>query len=678
MQLKIKDIILYPLDKDLKPRFIHFHEDKVNVITGYSQRGKSSIISILDYCLGSSDCNIPIGYVRNYVDKFAIYISLGDKKYIIARDCPKLGHDSNEIMYITEINDSSELSQFRNNSWIKESEKYRVNRDFIKKMLSLQAGFENIPMGDNSSNNGFDGELSFRDTVAFVFQPQNIIANPSTIFYKTESFSHLKKLRILFPLALGYKSFEILKLEIEIEELDKNIRDLQRKKEEIQRQYDEWKSDVYEYYMHAIKIGLTNSDIDLRTSSIDLLESELKRIYDTIKSGIYFKEGSSLRYSEKLEELDNNRIDVTRTLNSLRTEYNKLLQFDRTKENYISTVLHEVDVRLTPVDYFLKLRGTNICPFCHSKTDKAINELLHLKAERDNIKPVLESSNRINYSFEKEKLEFRKNIKSKEDELLGINANIQILLSKNSEIHKRYQDIFVFVGKLESVLLNLRKIAPDSKLSIDIDTLSHNLSIAKTNLFNKNKLFDKESALKNVSSFISKYIKILPIENKDNAMVILDPDYSLSLKIKNIKSGDLTFLSRIGSGANHMCFHIATFLGLHEYFQSLIKSGKNNFVPSLLVLDQPSQVYYPNAIKSKKELENSQDWVNTGLIFKACSEFINATDARTQIIVLEHAPKSVWQNLENVELVEDWKGESLDDPYYNALIPKEWINASTN
>lgn len=79
MKLKIKNILLYPLDETLKPRIIKFEESKVNVITGYSQRGKSAIISIIDYCLGSSECDIPVGTIREKVDKFAIYISIGEQ-----------------------------------------------------------------------------------------------------------------------------------------------------------------------------------------------------------------------------------------------------------------------------------------------------------------------------------------------------------------------------------------------------------------------------------------------------------------------------------------------------------------------------------------------------------------------------------------------------------------------
>ena len=70
MRLKILSIILYPENKLFNPRFINFDLEKINVISGYSQRGKSAIISIIDYCLASSDCNIPIGLIREKVDKY--------------------------------------------------------------------------------------------------------------------------------------------------------------------------------------------------------------------------------------------------------------------------------------------------------------------------------------------------------------------------------------------------------------------------------------------------------------------------------------------------------------------------------------------------------------------------------------------------------------------------------
>ena len=45
--------------------------------------------------------------------------------------------------------------------------------------------------------------MSFRDLVAFMFQPQNVVANPNVLFYKTDSYEHREKLKAIFPYVLG-------------------------------------------------------------------------------------------------------------------------------------------------------------------------------------------------------------------------------------------------------------------------------------------------------------------------------------------------------------------------------------------------------------------------------------------------------------------------------------------
>jgi len=67
MQFYISDLILWPTNRKNEIRTLHFVEDKVNVIHGRSRTGKSSVIAIIDYCLGSSRCNIPVGTIRKKV-----------------------------------------------------------------------------------------------------------------------------------------------------------------------------------------------------------------------------------------------------------------------------------------------------------------------------------------------------------------------------------------------------------------------------------------------------------------------------------------------------------------------------------------------------------------------------------------------------------------------------------
>jgi len=193
--------------------------------------------------------------------------------------------------------------------------------------------------------------------------------------------------------------------------------------------------------------------------------------------------------------------------------------------------------------------------------------------------------------------------------------------------------------------------------------------------------FDREFCLNKLSNIIDNYIKLLPIENKGCKRVKLDPENSVGIKIEDTKSNNITFLSKLGSGANHMCFHLATLLGLHEYFLKLQEESKKNYISSFLVLDQPSQVYFPEnfseieSATSDKKKKISEDIENTTQIFKVCSKFLERTNFQTQIIILEHAPAETWKGVDNIHLVEEWRGYlDIDDSGYNALIQKDWLN----
>ena len=51
------------------------------------------------------------------------------------------------------------------------------------------------------------------------------------------------------------------------------------------------------------------------------------------------------------------------------------------------------------------------------------------------------------------------------------------------------------------------------------------------------------------------------------------------------------YLRSMGSGANWLYCHVTLFLAMHKYFAEL---GEKCAIPSVLFLDQPTQVYFPN------------------------------------------------------------------------------------
>ena len=139
-------------------------------------------------------------------------------------------------------------------------------------------------------------------------------------------------------------------------------------------------------------------------------------------------------------------------------------------------------------------------------------------------------------------------------------------------------------------------------------------------------------------------------------------------------SGRTDFLWEVGSGQNWVGYHIAGLLGLHEHFIAL----KENPVPRFLLIDQPSQVYFPEAWPSMEQAPGTEGKVATSAdiegvkrIFGALSRFLDSVKNEFQIIVTEHAGAITWDHIPHVHVVGNWR-RGHDD----FLIPDAWVKTT--
>lgn len=131
-----------------------------------------------------------------------------------------------------------------------------------------------------------------------------------------------------------------------------------------------------------------------------------------------------------------------------------------------------------------------------------------------------------------------------------------------------------------------------------------------------------------------------------------------------------SFLWSIGSGSNHLLYHVAAMLALHKFFMEIARSP----VPGLLVFDQPSQVYFPDNTRSSRDPD--KEWAkedpnaeSVRKIFKLLGKFVEWSKGRIQIIVLDHAPEQIWGEITHVTLTADWRNTG------QKLVPPNWPNA---
>jgi hypothetical protein len=103
--------------------------------------------------------------------------------------------------------------------------------------------------------------------------------------------------------------------------------------------------------------------------------------------------------------------------------------------------------------------------------------------------------------------------------------------------------------------------------------------------------------------------------------------------------------------------------------------SKISSVPSFLVYDQPSQVYFPkNLVIRNHEKDDDdpkysrdEDVIAVRKLFLSFSKMIKELNGELQILVLDHAAEDVWGQIPDVVVVDEWRRGKK-------LIPENWYN----
>lgn len=193
MDFQLLQVILWPFSQKIGPTHHEFRPGALNIISGASKTGKSALIPIVDYCLCSSRCGIPVGTIRQKCSWFGLLVKTGGNKLLLARKNPGHHDQSGEMLY--RFGQEVDVPQ-----WISDETEGRMNSDIVKKELNKLAQLINLELDDTKSYSQAPG---FRDLLAFNFQPQNIVANPNILFFRADIPKYRERLRAIFPYALG-------------------------------------------------------------------------------------------------------------------------------------------------------------------------------------------------------------------------------------------------------------------------------------------------------------------------------------------------------------------------------------------------------------------------------------------------------------------------------------------
>lgn len=95
MNMVIKSIVIFNAKGE--SRTLPFKETGLNIITGHSGTGKTSIADIIIYCLGG-DFDVK-GKIRDVIEWYGLHLKLKDKEVFLARKKPPLGQSKTNVCH---------------------------------------------------------------------------------------------------------------------------------------------------------------------------------------------------------------------------------------------------------------------------------------------------------------------------------------------------------------------------------------------------------------------------------------------------------------------------------------------------------------------------------------------------------------------------------------------------
>lgn len=654
MFFQIRSVILWPRNEAFKPRRLRFDLGKVNVISGASRTGKSAVIPIIDYCLGASTCSIPVNTIRKHCEWFGVIVSTAQGDKLFARREPG-AQRSTDDMFLMEADSIEEIP---------ERIAKNTNVEAVKKLLDELAALTKLDFSEGDGSTGFDSRPSFRDLAAFIFQPQNIVANPDVLFFKTNTYEHREKLRKIFPYVLGAVTPSLMSKQFELQRSKSELRRKERELKDAQEVSARWLATLTAKFSEAQELGLTASPQQnlSRGQMIEVLEEVVARTDLTISVST----ATIFEALGELTDLEREEREVSRELTTLRHRLEEMNRMQVGGGEYDAAIgLQRGRLQLSSwlAGHIEKEAD---CPVCGSHTASAITKVESLSLRLREVEIESGANKEVPAAFDRELHRVKSEIGLMTERHRAVQLRKRALSGRSKEASERQflaKKAERFVGNLEAALELHRSLASDSALVEEVNKLREKVQRLDSELREQNVESRKYRAVNKVNNYAGKLLLFLDVENPDNPISLEIND--LTLKVRGNDRDD--YLSEIGSGSNWLSYHIAILLGLHQFFLS----QANSPVPGFLVLDQPSQVYFPKNVLQNSEEERElrlrdEDIDAVHKVFEVLSNVVLNSKGKFQVIVLDHASRDLWGDIPGVVGLKEWRNGVK-------LVPMKWI-----
>ena len=618
MSLQIAKLVLY--SKGGAIRELEFRTGELNILTGAPQTGKSALIDIIDYLTGRRECNVADGVIRRAVGWYAVLFQLSEGQIFIARRNPEVGERTNPDIYMSRGTRIAvpPVSALAKNTTV----------NAVEKFLTAAIGIsENEHRPETPTRDPL--EANFRHALIFALQDQNDIDSKRRLFHRQgEDF-------------ISQAGRQLRRLERELRQVEALDRSTYPRAQTL---IDE-----------AKQVGL----IDERTAT-----TSFESVFDIFQR---VARDTHVRDDVVMGDGEDFLSDLRTERQGLRSEHERLnaeIRSTRMFTTETSGYEHEAKeqrARLSSVGLIKSdSHEAGHCPLCEGQLESPPPTVRQIGRSLEDLSEQLEA-----VAAENPRLQLRL------ASLLREQANLQELLRENqqriaarmreNEILRVQQESFILqartIGKIQQYVESV-EIADSSPLSREaVETERARVAVLEAELDAEATRGKLDAFLNIIGRYMTEYSDGLNLEHHGSQLRL---DIQNLTVVADTMDGAVS-LFRMGSGENWVGYHVLAHIALHKWFRA-----KKRPVPGFLILDQPSQAYYPPEQDSEGSLDGLTDEDQTAVqrLFQLISNAAVELAPDLQIIVMDHA-----------DLRREWFERAVVERWRRGkkLVPKSWF-----
>jgi hypothetical protein len=641
--MQLLAIILYNAAGD--QRIVSFRAGALNVVTGDPGSGKSALLDIVDFCLGRSTVTMAVGPITRTVSWYAVLLQLPAGRAFVARPAAQPGAASSSRAMI-EIGAQIEPLPF---------DRLEVNTDAdtVREQLGRAVG-----IGENSVESG---PFSFREpleanlghAVLLCLQRQSEIANRDLLFHRQgeEDGQIGRAIRDTLPYFLGAVPRDQA---LQRQRLTTARRELRRAENELARARaadEEIETSLRAMVREAVLAGvLADEPREGRGDMLAALQSTLTAPSAQIGDDVV---------AERRQRLERQRSELRLALRGAGDQVALLEGMDTEEQTYEGVVGQQLS-RLRSLDLLGDVDSGEVCPLCGHATDGEDASISDLRQAAEHLHSQLASVEAIRPRRRQALQELtaqidglRQQLRAADEALAGLDASETGDAGTGSRAEQQAFTrgrIQHFLASAQSAEANeLRRLEERVTMRQDV------VAALEAGLDADNEREQVTSRLAIIGADMTRWADDLQLEHAGSVRL----DLSRLTVVADTDEGPAP-LFRIGSAANWIGYHLVTHLALHRYF-----TRQDRPVPRLLMLDQPSQAYYPSEVEQQEGLpEGEQDRAAVERLYELMRSVTEELRPHFQIIVCDHAnlPAPWFQDA----VAHNWR-------HGDKLIPDSWL-----